>query len=203
MNRTQFEQALLSPDAADQLRGAFERGELEELLPGIYDEMNFPQRTRYHYLTNFEHSLATMAAMPAVLEERLAGLLHDIGKRRTTTIKPSNGDEQYLGHAPAGARMSRQLLSAAGYPADLVERVCRWIEHHMDLHSAAKNGQSAKAQAKLLGKIEPDLDVLQRLQLADTGAMNPVIKDEKLAEARTYHELLRQTIRARGTAGRT
>lgn len=197
MNRTDFERALLADDAADQLRTAFASGELEELFPGVHAEMDFPQRTRYHFLTNFEHSLRTMAAMPPRLDERLAGLFHDIGKRRTTTIKPSNGEEQYLGHAPVGARMTRELLTRAGYDAALIDRVCRWIAHHMDLHSAASNGHSAKAQAKLLAKIEPDLEVMKRLQQADTGAMNPAIASEKLAEGQRYYAMLDQTIRSR------
>jgi len=195
--RQAFEAALLADDPAAALREGLTNGTLDKLVPEIRTEMDFPQRTRYHYLTNLEHSLLTAAAMPAVLDERLAGLFHDIGKRRTTTIKERNGEEQYLGHAPAGARMAREILTRLGYDSEQVERICRWIRHHMDLHSAANNGHSAKAQAKLLDKIEPDLAVLERLQLADIGAMHPDIHDEKYGEAVRYHQMLADTIAAR------
>ena len=191
--RAAFEEALLNTDPASALRVGLENGNLDRLLPEIRTEMDFVQRTRYHHLTNLEHSLATTTAMPAVLDERLAGLFHDIGKRRTTTIKERNGEEQYLGHAPVGARMARAIFTRLGYEATLVDRVCGWIAHHMDLHSASNNGHSAKAQAKLLAKIGPDLEVLIRLQLADIGAMHPAIASEKRDEALRYHDMLRAT----------
>lgn len=193
-DRASLDAALMSADPAGAIRAALADGSLDALVPEIRIEMDIPQRTRYHYLTNLEHSLATMAAMPPVLDERLAGLFHDIGKRRTTTIKPSNGDEQYLGHGPTGARMTRVILERLAYPAPLTERVVRWIFLHMDLHLAANNGWSDKAIAKVLGKVAPDLAVLGRLQIADIDAMNPTIRAEKRAGAIAYQARLREVL---------
>ena len=195
--RDRLNELLLSADPAQAVRDALAEGWLDAAIPELRAEMDFPQLTHWHHLTNLEHSLATMAAMPANIDERLAGLFHDIGKRRTTTIKMINGEEQYLGHAPVGARLTHNILAGLGYEPERIERICRWIAHHMDLHAVANNGHSAKAQAKLLAKIEPDLAVLERLQLADTGAMNPKIASVKLAEARAYHAMLAETIAQR------
>lgn len=196
--RRRLEILLLDADPASAVRDALTDGWLDRDIPELMMELDFLQRTRYHHLSNLDHSLGVMAGMPACIDERLAGLLHDIGKRRTTTIKPGNGEEQYLGHAPVGARQARVILERLGYEPALVDRVCRWIAHHMDLHSAAANGHSDKAQAKLLSKIEPDLEILQRLQLADIRAMNPNISKEKEIEALDYHRRLAET-----RAGRT
>ena len=155
--------------------------------------MAVPQRTHYHQYTVLEHSLRTMALMPARLDERLAGLLHDMGKRRTTTIKERTGEEQYIGHAGAGATMTRQILERLGYERGLVERVVRWIARHMDLHMAARDGHSLKARRKLLRRLGDDLEVLKRLQLADIATMAPDTAVEKGREARDYHELLAST----------
>jgi hypothetical protein len=76
----------------------------------------------------------------------------------------------------------------------LVDRVVRWIARHMDLHMAARNGTSVKARRKLLGKIGTDLDVLQRLQLADIASMAPATAEEHGHRARDYHRLLAETV---------
>ena len=196
LTREAFDDLLLADDPAAAVRAALDDGSLDALVPEIRREMDVPQRTRYHHLSVLEHSLDTMARMPARVDERLAGLFHDIGKRRTTTIKQRTGEEQYIGHAGVGADMTREILARLGYDAQLVGRVSRWIAMHMDLHMAARDGHSEKARRKLLGRIGDDLDVLQRLQLADIASMAPQIAGEKTREARDYHRLL-----AEGAAG--
>ena len=193
MTRDDLDRLLLADDPAATVRDALADGSIDELIPEIRREMDVPQRTHYHQDTVLEHSLRTMALMPPVLEERLAGLFHDIGKRRTTTIKQRTGEEQYIGHASAGARLTRTILVRLGYEAALVDRVARWIDRHMDLHMAARDGQSLKARRKVLGRLGEDLDVLKRLQLADIATMAPDFAAESGARAREYHTLLATT----------
>ena len=190
LTREAFDEILTGDDPAAGLRAALADGSLDALIPDIRGEMDVPQRTRYHHLSVLDHSIETMARMPPQLDERLAGLFHDIGKRRTTTIKQRTGEEQYIGHAASGARMTRPILTRLGYERDLAERVTRWIARHMDLHMAARDAHSEKAQRKLLGRIGGDLEVLKRLQLADIASMAPDVAREKGEEARDYHRQL-------------
>jgi putative nucleotidyltransferase with HDIG domain len=185
-----FHALLLADDPAAAVRDALADGSLDALIPEIRREMDVPQRTRYHRHTVLEHSLDTMSRMAPRLDERLAGLFHDIGKRRSTTIKERTGEEQYIGHAQVGARMARDVLERLGHEPALVDRVVRWIARHMDLHMAARDGHSAKARRRLLARLGSDLEVLQRLQLADVASMAPGIAEEKAREAREYHRLL-------------
>jgi tRNA nucleotidyltransferase (CCA-adding enzyme) len=191
--REQLDAMLLSGDPAPAVRAALADGSLDALVPEIRREMDVPQRTRYHRMSVLDHSIDAMSRMPARLDERLAGLFHDIGKRRSTTIKPRTGEEQYIGHAAVGARLTREILTRLGYDRPLVDRVTRWINRHMDLHMAARDGHSEKARRKLLGRIGDDLDVLQRLQLADLASMAPEFAQAKEKEARAYHRALRAT----------
>jgi tRNA nucleotidyltransferase (CCA-adding enzyme) len=193
MTRDEFDGLLLSDDPADAFRAALADGSLDALVPEIRREMDVPQRTHYHRYSVLEHSLRTMALMPPTLEERLAGLFHDIGKRRTTTIKERTGEEQYLGHAGAGAGITREILERLGYDRPLVDRVVRWIDRHMDLHMAARDGHSPKARRKLLARLGDDLEVLKRLQLADIATMASDTARDKGREARDYHRLLAST----------
>jgi UTP:GlnB (protein PII) uridylyltransferase len=193
LDRHGFDQLLLADDPAQAVRDALADGSLDELIPEVRREMDVPQRTHYHQYTVLEHSLRTMALMPPRLEERLAGLFHDIGKRRTTTIKERTGEEQYIGHAAAGATMTRPILERLGYDEALVERVVRWIDRHMDLHMAARDGHSLKARRKILRRLGDDLEVLKRLQLADIATMAPDTAAEHGRQAREYHELLAST----------
>lgn len=181
---------LLADDPAKAVRDALADGSLDAWIPEIRREMDVPQRTRYHHLTVLEHSLETMARMPPRIDERLAGLFHDIGKRRSTTIKEKTGEEQYIGHAAASARMTKDILERLGYDRALVERVTRWIARHMDLHMAARDGHSPKARRKLLDRVGDDLAVLQRLQLADIASMAPGFAQDKEREALAYHQML-------------
>lgn len=193
LDRHGFDQLLLADDPAQAVRRALADGSLDELVPEIRREMDLPQRTHYHQYTVLEHSLRTMALMPPRLDERLAGLLHDIGKRRTTTIKERTGEEQYIGHAGAGATMTRPILQRLGYDEALVGRVVRWIGRHMDLHMAARDGHSLKARRKILRRLGDDLEVLKRLQLADIATMAPDTAANHGRQAREYHELLAST----------
>lgn len=190
MTRDDLDRLLLADDPAQAIRDALADGSLDGLIPEIRREMDVPQRTHYHRYSVLEHSLRTMALMPPRLDERLAGLFHDIGKRRTTTIKERTGEEQYIGHAGAGASMARDILDRLGYDRELIERVTRWIARHMDLHMAARDGHSPKARRRLLDKLGTDLEVLKRLQLADIATMAPETADEHGRRAREYHELL-------------
>jgi tRNA nucleotidyltransferase (CCA-adding enzyme) len=191
--REDFDRLLLADDPAQAVRDALADGWLDELIPEIRREMDVPQRTHYHQYTVLEHSLRMMALMPPRLDERLAALFHDIGKRKTTTIKERTGDEQYIGHAGAGARLTRPILERLGYDQPLVDRVVCWIERHMDLHMGARDGHSVRARRKLLRRLGDDLEVLQRLQLADIATMAPETAADKGREAREYHELLAST----------
>ena len=201
MTREDFDRLLLADDPAQAVRDALADGSLDALIPEIRREMDVPQRTHYHQFTVLEHSLRTMALMPPRIEERLAGLFHDIGKRQTTTIKERTGEEQYIGHAGAGARMTRPILERLGYDRSVVDRVVRWIERHMDLHMAARDGHSPKARRKLLRRVGDDLDVLQRLQLADIATMAPDTAEAKGHEAREYHRVL-ESVEGPSQAGR-
>ena len=193
LTREEFDRLLLADDPAQAVRDALADGGLDELIPEIRREMDVPQRTYYHRYTVLEHSLRTMALMPPQLDERLAALFHDIGKRRTTTIKERTGEEQYIGHAGAGAALTRPILERLGYDRQLVDRVVRWIERHMDLHMGARDGHSHRARRKLLGRLGDDLEVLQRLQLADIATMAPDTAAEHGRRAREYHDLLAST----------
>ena len=193
LDRNDFERLLLADDPAQAVRDALADGSLDTLIPEICREMDVPQRTHYHQHTVLEHSLRTMALMPPHLDERLAGLFHDIGKRRTTTIKERTGEEQYIGHAGAGAAMTRSILERLGYDKPLVERVVRWIDRHMDLHMAARDGHSLKARRKILRRLGDDLEVLKRLQLADIATMAADTAAEHGQQAREYHTLLAST----------
>lgn len=195
MTQEGFNALLLADDPATAVRSALGDGSLDALVPEIRREMDVPQRTRYHRLSVLEHSLDAMARMPARLDERLAGLFHDIGKRRSTTIKAGTGEEQYIGHAGVGADMTRGILARLGYEPSLVDRVSRWIARHMDLHMAARDGHSLKARRKVLARLGDDLEVLKRLQLADIASMAPDFAAEKDRAARDYHRMLAETER--------
>lgn len=181
--------ALAAPTPAG-LREAIYAGVFDASIPELRNEMDFPQHTPYHAYSILDHSLMTAWYLP-VGEERLTGLLHDIGKHRATSINPKTGHEQYIGHPEKGWDIANVLLTRLGLPSDDVRRICRRIARHMVLHSAANDAVSSKSLDKVLLKLGADFEPLSRLQLADIAAMNPRIAETKGPEAVSLHARLR------------
>lgn len=189
MNAHLLLDALTGPTPAG-LREAIYSGVFDASVPELRAEMDFPQNTPYHAYSILDHSLMAAWYLP-VGEERLTGLLHDIGKHRATTINPKYGHEQYIGHPEKGYDIAFALLTRLGFPADDVRRICRRIGRHMILHMAANDAVSAKSLDKVLLKLGADFEPLCRLQLADIAAMSPRIAETKGGEAVTVQARLR------------
>ena len=98
---TELDGILTGTHAADALRLMADLRLLPFAVPLLAVQVGYDQNSPYHTLSLWEHSIRTMAAVPAEVELRWAALLHDIGKPFVRFEKP--GRSTYIYHDMVGA----------------------------------------------------------------------------------------------------
>jgi putative nucleotidyltransferase with HDIG domain len=106
-----------------------ETGLLREILPELDQAVGVDQPGGYHAFDVFEHSLATLDASPADLIQRLAALLHDVGKPATRNLTLDGAT--FYGHDRLAARMTREALQRLRFSRDITEVVVLLVRFHM------------------------------------------------------------------------
>ena len=169
-----------------------ERGELREVavLTELRHLVNLPQNPLYHKYDGWHHTLAVVEAVPAELAVRWAALLHDVAKGTDGVRGEKNGQPTDHGHAVAGARMARDILTRLGQPKQIVERVSWLVREHMGCAPTDKKGalRWLKKRATDFRTKADLLDALRQLNLlliADdigTGRCDGSGRDQLFAE---------------------
>lgn len=91
------------------------RDELAEVIPELVEMFDFDQKSKYHQLDLWNHSLQVLSSIPRGINDKmlyLAALLHDIGKP-STQCKGKREDDPYMhyyGHAKAGTEIVENLI---------------------------------------------------------------------------------------------
>lgn len=140
-------------------------GALDVLLPEVTEGRGIKQRVDYHRYDVMHHLFHGAEAAPPVLELRLAGLLHDIGKPESLRTT----GRMYM-HDKIGAAKAEEALKRLGYAGDTVERVRELIRHHMyDLRGEAKDS-TLRVWMVLRGReLSRDLIALRRADVWGSG----------------------------------
>ncbi|TAM75280.1 HD domain-containing protein [bacterium] len=91
-----------------------------ELAEGYGVEQN-----EWHAYDVWRHNLATLDAAHNDLTDRLAALLHDVGKPRTKT------GPTFYRHEVVGEGLAREMLVRLRFPGHVVDDVAALVRHHM------------------------------------------------------------------------
>ena len=133
-------------------------GVIAVFLPELERCVGFEQNTKYHCYDVFEHTLQALALCEdGDLVTRLGILLHDIGKPLCYTEDEQGG--HFKGHAPAGVKITREILSRLRFDNETIRRMEFLVEWHDIPLSAEK-----KRVKRLLQKIA-DEDILRLLEI--------------------------------------
>ncbi len=100
------------------------------IIPELEPCFSFEQRTPYHYLDVWAHTLGVLDATDrsdTVL--RWAALLHDIGKP-SCHRRDEKGRDHFKGHPKVSAEMSRAIFERLHSDKRTRDEVCFLIEHH-------------------------------------------------------------------------
>ena len=107
-------------------------GAMEYVIPEFEKCYGLTQNA-FHFGDVAEHTLAVLdnhcRMFEPVLTERLACLLHDIGKTVTRTVK--DGKVHFYDHEYAGVGIAYQIMKDLKYDNDTIEEVSFLIKNHM------------------------------------------------------------------------
>lgn len=193
--QSEFNKILLTDKAVDGVRILVDTGLIDYIVPELKATIGFNQQTPYHDKTVFEHILAVMSHTPAVLELRLAALLHDIQKPQSFSLD-EKGVGHFYGHEKKGAQVAIEILRRLKYPEQVIEHVSLLINYHM-LHFDEKT--SDKAIKRAVEKIKP-LDFLALLELEKADILGTALPNraEALNEIRKRYQAMLEDNQAFG-----
>ncbi len=115
------------------------------------------------------HSLAVVDGVPAKLVDRLAALLHDVGKPATRAIAPDGVTFHH--HEVVGARMAEVRLRELRYPNSVIEDVKTLVALHLRFHTY-RLGWTDAAVRRYVRDAGHLLDSLNSLVRADCTTRN-------------------------------
>ncbi len=108
-----------------------EFGLLKHILPEIEEGFGVGQN-RHHIYTVWEHNLLALdwaVKHDYKLENRMASLLHDVGKPKT---KHGDGpDSTFYNHEVVGARITAKILERLKFPKKFIEKVVLLVRYHL------------------------------------------------------------------------
>lgn len=135
---------------SDVLKTIIELNILDNIIPEIYECLDFDQNNPYHDLNVFNHIMKSVKNIDNELHLKLTMLLHDITKPRHKTID-EKGVGHFYGHPVTSAELSTKILKRLKYDNANIEKVYTLIFYH-DREIGSK-----KSIKKLLNLIGVDL----------------------------------------------
>jgi putative nucleotidyltransferase with HDIG domain len=165
--RDEFSKLLLAERVEPGLQLLDETGLLVRILPELEMGKGM-QQGGWHSHDVFGHSLLTASLTPPDLINRLAGLLHDVGKPAVHELK--DGKPTFIGHQEVGATMAGSALRRLRYPGELVEAVVELVRLHMRPIQYDPQAWEDKAVRRLVRDANGQLERLLALARADMRA---------------------------------
>ncbi|MEY3920218.1 MAG: hypothetical protein RLZ15_1012, partial [Actinomycetota bacterium] len=190
--RDEFTKLIMSNNPRKGIAILVSTGIAELVLPEI-PKLQLEIDEHHHHKDVYEHSL-TVLDQAIALEERLGGknlvnrlasLLHDIGKPKTRALIPGGG-VSFHHHEVVGARLAKERLKKLRYSNEVIDDVETLIALHLRFHGYGDGEWTDSAVRRYVrdaGELLTHLHVLTR---ADCTTRN-----QRKAEllAKTYDEL--------------
>lgn len=127
-------------------------GAMKYVLP-VFEKCYGLEQNAFHFGDVAQHTLAVLDHHCQLFEpnlpERLACLLHDIGKVYTQTVK--DGKIHFYDHETVGADIVEDILRDLKYDNETIKEVQFLIKYHMILKTAGDGGR--KVKDKTLNKL--------------------------------------------------
>jgi len=168
-------------------------GVADQFLPEL-PALRLERDEHHRHKDVYEHSLIVLDQAIALERERhhapdianrLAALLHDIGKPRTRRFEPG-GKVSFHHHDVVGAKMIRKRLTDLRCSKDVVDSVALLVELHLRFHGYGEGVWTDSAVRRYVRDAGPELERLHILTRSDCTTRNQA-KADRLRRA--YEEL--------------
>jgi len=163
-------------------------GLLKHIMPELEEGINVGQN-KHHIYTVWEHntlSLDWAANHNYKLENRIASLMHDIGKPRTK--KGDGPDSTFYNHEVVSAKMTAKILERLKFPKKFIEKVVLLVRYHLFYYNVEEVTESSVR--RLVKNVGPEnIDDLLEIRIADRkGSGVPKAEPYKLRHLRAIIE---------------
>ncbi len=175
-----------------------ESGILGVTCPELMEQVGCEQN-RFHNYDVWKHSMVCMDASPTKPLQRVAALLHDLGKPRTRAHSDKTGDWTFYNHEAVGADMADEWLRRYRFSNDERKAVVHLVRHHLICYSSEWSDAAVRRFVRRVGT--EHLDALMDLGRADAIAKGRPADGEfaALAELTRRIEQLKEEGAAFGT----
>lgn len=191
--RDELSKLLLTPSPREGLNLLVETGVADLVLPEL-PALRMERDEHNHHKDVYEHSLTVLDQAIALeksrghapdIVNRLAALLHDIGKPKTRRFEPG-GKVSFYNHDLVGAKLARKRLQALRYSNEIIDSVSKLIELHLRFHGYGEGQWTDSAVRRYVRDAGDQLERLHILTRSDCTTRNRA-KAQRLARA--YEEL--------------
>lgn len=131
----EFNNILVSEFADEGIKKLCNSDVMQTIIPDFELLKTIPQ-SQDHMETVFDHSLSVMMKTLPLVEHRLAGLLHDVGKVIAYNQRFSS-KIYFHDHEKKSAETAKDILSLLNYSDEVIESVTKAIEVHGKFKNAA------------------------------------------------------------------
>lgn len=126
----ELDKLLLSTLVANGLNVLAKTKVLQYILPEVWLQVGCDQNNPHHALDLWNHTLAVVDFLPAQIELRWAGLLHDVGK--PFALREKSTHSTYVTHEVIGAELAARIGYGLRWPKTRVKSVPMLVYTHMD-----------------------------------------------------------------------
>jgi poly(A) polymerase len=183
---------LMSPNPRLGLTLMVETGLAHYVLPEL-PKLKLEVDEHHHHKDVYEHTLTVLEQAIALenrlggpnLINRLAALLHDIGKPKTRELIPGGG-VSFHHHEVVGSRMAKERLKALRFDNDTIAAVSKLVFLHLRFHGYAGGEWTDSAVRRYVRDADELLEHLHVLTRADCTTRN---QRKAAALAATYSSL--------------
>ncbi|MBK8461249.1 MAG: CCA tRNA nucleotidyltransferase [Micropruina sp.] len=190
--REELTKLLLSPRPRLGLDLLVQTGLADQMLPELpalrmeRDEHNRHKDVYEHSLTVLDQAIDLEWRLGGPdLINRLAALLHDVGKPRTRRFEPG-GKVSFHHHDVVGAKLITKRLTALRFPTDVIKAVAKLAELHLRFHGYGEGQWTDSAVRRYVRDAGDQLERLHILTRSDCTTRNAA-KAARLRRA--YEEL--------------
>lgn len=143
--------------------------------PDLVEQFGCTQN-KFHAYDVWQHSMACMDESSRQPVQRVAALLHDLGKPRTRALSDKTQDYTFYNHEAVGADMADAWLRRYRFSNEERVRIVHLVRNHLVCYSSAWSDAAVRRFMKRVGTAE--IEPLLELARADALAKGRPVDDE-------------------------